>query len=117
VLSVALFTQHLPTPNHRPHHTLCTDLSNSDFNPKIECGASLVIGNHPHVLQRIETYQDGLITYSMGSFVFDNFLFPPSYNAILIVELTPQGVASYELIDVIIQSNGVPQIMPYILAP
>lgn len=69
------------------------------------------------MLQRIETYQDGLIAYSMGNYVFDNFLFPPNYSAILMVELTPQGVEAYELIDVIIQLNGVPQIMPYTLKP
>jgi hypothetical protein len=33
------------------------------------------------------------------------------------VELTPQGVESYELIDVIVQLTGVPQIMPYHIEP
>ena len=79
----------------------------------IDSGASLVIGSHPHVLQRIETYNDGLIAYSMGNFVFDNFLFPPNYSAILSVELSPDGVDSYELIQVVISLDGVPQIMPY----
>jgi len=79
----------------------------------IDNGASLVIGSHPHVLQRIEEYEDGLIVYSMGHFVFDNFLFPPNYSAILNVVLSPEGVSSYEMIDVIVQLNGVPQIMPY----
>lgn len=79
----------------------------------IDSGASLVIGHHPHVLQRIETYNEGLIAYSMGNFVFDNFLFPPNYSAILKVELSEQGIETYELIDVIVQLNGVPQIMPY----
>jgi len=79
----------------------------------IDSGASLVIGSHPHVLQRIEEYHNGLIVYSMGNFVFDNMLFPPNYSAILSVELSPQGVVSYELIDVVVQLNGVPQIMPY----
>ncbi len=79
----------------------------------IDSGASLVIGHHPHVLQRIDTYKEGLIAYSMGNFVFDNFLFPPNYSAILKVELSKQGVETYELIDVIVQLNGVPQIMPY----
>jgi poly-gamma-glutamate synthesis protein (capsule biosynthesis protein) len=79
----------------------------------IDSGASLVIGSHPHVLQRIEPYKDGLIAYSMGNFVFDNFLFPPNYSAILSVELSPEGVESYELIQVVVQLNGVPQIMPY----
>ncbi|MDT8382343.1 MAG: CapA family protein [Brevefilum sp.] len=79
----------------------------------IDSGASLVIGSHPHVLQRIEGYKDGLIAYSMGNFVFDNFLFPPNFSAILSVELSPEGVESYELIQVVVQLNGVPQIMPY----
>lgn len=79
----------------------------------IDSGASLVIGSHPHVLQRIEAYGDGLIAYSMGNFVFDNMLFPPNYSAILVVELSLNGIESYELIDVIVQLNGIPQIMPY----
>ncbi len=79
----------------------------------IESGAALVIGSHPHVIQRIERYQEGLIAYSLGNFVFDNYLFPPNYSGILVVELTPQGVESYHMIDVIVQLNGVPHIMPY----
>jgi poly-gamma-glutamate synthesis protein (capsule biosynthesis protein) len=79
----------------------------------IDSGASLVIGSHPHVLQRLETYKDGLIAYSMGNFVFDNFLFPPNYSAILSVELNKDGIQSFEMIDVVIQLNGVPRIMPY----
>lgn len=79
----------------------------------IDSGAVLVIGSHPHVLQDIEAYKDGLIVYSMGNFVFDNFLFPPNYSAILSVELSSDGIESYQLIDVIVQLNGVPQIMEY----
>jgi poly-gamma-glutamate capsule biosynthesis protein CapA/YwtB (metallophosphatase superfamily) len=81
----------------------------------IDSGASLVIGSHPHVLQRVERYKGGLIAYSMGNFVFDNFLFPPNYSAILVAELSPQGVDDYELIDVIVQLNGIPKISPYSL--
>lgn len=79
----------------------------------VDSGASLVIGSHPHVLQRIEAYKDGLIAYSMGNFVFDNFLFPPNYSAILSVELSPKGVESYEMIQVVVSLDGIPQIMPY----
>jgi poly-gamma-glutamate synthesis protein (capsule biosynthesis protein) len=79
----------------------------------IDNGATLVIGSHSHVLQRIETYNDGLIAYSMGNFVFDNFLFPPNYSAILSVDLSPKGIESYELIEVVISLEGIPQIMPY----
>lgn len=37
----------------------------------IEAGAKVVIGHHPHVTQPFEKYQDGLIFYSLGNFVFD----------------------------------------------
>ena len=39
----------------------------------IDAGADLVIGHHPHVLQRIEEYKQGLILYSLGNFVFGSF--------------------------------------------
>lgn len=38
----------------------------------IEWGADLVLGHHPHTLQGIEEYRNGLIAYSLGDFVFDN---------------------------------------------
>jgi len=36
----------------------------------IEAGADLVIGTHPHVIQGMEVYNDRLIFYSLGNFVF-----------------------------------------------
>ncbi|HEX5057136.1 MAG TPA: CapA family protein [Gammaproteobacteria bacterium] len=36
----------------------------------IDAGADLVIGHHPHILQGIEQYRDGLILYSLGNFTF-----------------------------------------------
>lgn len=37
----------------------------------IEAGASLVIGNHPHIVQPMESFPNGLVFYSLGNFVFD----------------------------------------------
>ena len=37
----------------------------------IDCGADLVIGHHPHVLQGIEKYKGKYIAYSIGNFIFD----------------------------------------------
>ena len=37
----------------------------------IDCGADLVIGHHPHVLQGIEKYKGKYIVYSLGNFMFD----------------------------------------------
>lgn len=39
----------------------------------IDAGATLVIGHHPHVIQPREMYKGGLIFYSLGNFVFDQF--------------------------------------------
>lgn len=39
----------------------------------IDAGAALVIGHHPHVTQTVENYKDGVIFYSLGNFVFDQF--------------------------------------------
>ncbi len=36
----------------------------------IDCGADLVIGNHPHVLQGVEVYKGKVICYSLGNFCF-----------------------------------------------
>ncbi len=37
----------------------------------IDNGARIIIGHHPHVIQEIEYYKDGLILYSLGNFIFD----------------------------------------------
>lgn len=39
----------------------------------VDAGADLVIGHHPHVEQNIERYQDKLIFYSLGNFIFDQY--------------------------------------------
>ena len=38
----------------------------------IDAGADVVIAHHPHVIQGIERYKDGLIAYSLGNLLFDN---------------------------------------------
>ncbi|MBM4402665.1 MAG: AmmeMemoRadiSam system protein B, partial [Candidatus Cloacimonetes bacterium] len=37
----------------------------------IDSGADLVLGSHPHWVQGVEIYQDKLIVYSHGNFIFD----------------------------------------------
>lgn len=39
----------------------------------IDAGATLVIGHHPHVVQPEEHYSRGLIFYSLGNLVFDQY--------------------------------------------
>ncbi|HJR19828.1 MAG TPA: CapA family protein, partial [Actinomycetota bacterium] len=37
----------------------------------IDAGADLVVGTHPHWVQGIQRYRDGVILHSLGNFVFD----------------------------------------------
>ena len=37
----------------------------------VDCGADLVFGHHPHILQPYEKYKGKYIFYSLGNFVFD----------------------------------------------
>jgi len=39
----------------------------------IDAGAAVVVGHHPHVAQPVEAYRDGIILYSLGNLVFDQF--------------------------------------------
>ncbi len=37
----------------------------------IDNGAKIVAGHHPHVIQEVESYNGGIIAYSLGNFIFD----------------------------------------------
>ena len=36
----------------------------------VDAGADLIVGHHPHLLQGVECYKNGIICYSIGNFVF-----------------------------------------------
>lgn len=42
----------------------------------IDAGADIVVGHHPHVMQRVEEYNGKLIFYSLGNFIFDQYFSP-----------------------------------------
>ena len=50
----------------------------------IDAGALIVWGSHPHVLQPVEEYADGIIYYSMGNFSFGGNLYPADYDSAVI---------------------------------
>ena len=39
----------------------------------IDAGADLIIGGHPHVVEEVEKYNNKLIFYSLGNFIFDQY--------------------------------------------
>lgn len=73
----------------------------------IDAGASLVLGSHSHRLQEIEHYNNGLIIYGLGNFVFDGFDDIANLTAIFSVKLGKSGVISYEWYPLVIV-DGIP---------
>lgn len=73
----------------------------------VDAGADLVVGHHAHILQGIHRYNDGVIAYGLGNFLF-NIDGPPE-TAILNVWLDENGVRQLELIPAIIQEHGQPR--------
>ena len=37
----------------------------------IDAGTNVILGHHPHVVQCVERYNDGVVCYSLGNFIFD----------------------------------------------
>lgn len=50
----------------------------------IDAGADIVHGHHPHVLQRIEEYNGGIIYYSLGNFSFGGNTYPRDMDSAVI---------------------------------
>lgn len=49
----------------------------------IRCGASLVLGHHPHVLQGIEKYKGRYIVYSLGNFCYGGHTCPADKDTMI----------------------------------
>lgn len=63
----------------------------------IDAGADIVWGSHPHVLQPVEEYGDGIIYYSMGNFCFGGNGCPDDFDTALFqqeVIRSPEGEIS-----------------------
>ena len=78
----------------------------------IDSGAHLVIGHHPHVIQRVERYNKGTIFYSLGNFIFDQRS-PRSTREGLIVEIHFHHNLKmrFRFIPVVIQHYAQPKII------
>jgi len=55
----------------------------------IDEGADIIVGHHPHVLQRVEVYHGKTIAYSLGNFVFDNHRPSRARTMILWIDWNP----------------------------
>jgi poly-gamma-glutamate synthesis protein (capsule biosynthesis protein) len=53
---------HFPPPSHLD---LARDI--------VDWGARIIVGHHPHAIQGIEEWKDGVICYSLGNFLFPDY--------------------------------------------
>lgn len=84
----------------------------------IEDGADLILGSHPHVIQGVEQYRNGVIAYSLGNFCFSDvssqhivrklgFKQQPENRESFIFkcEVTPDGIKDYQVIPIYIKHS------------
>jgi poly-gamma-glutamate capsule biosynthesis protein CapA/YwtB (metallophosphatase superfamily) len=75
----------------------------------VDYGADVIVGTHPHVVQAVEEYKDGLIFYSLGNFVFDGFEGNANQSAILWITVSGKKEITYSLMALNIV-DGIPRI-------
>lgn len=72
----------------------------------IDAGADVVLGHHPHVLQGIERYRQGVIFYSLGNFAFGSRSSTAAQSVIARITLD-NGVREVELVPLNVKNSEV----------
>lgn len=81
-----------------------TENQKSLFRYAIDCGADIVYNAHPHVLQPMESYHDGVIFYSLGNFCFGGNRNPSDKDTAIMqvtVERTEEGTVRLAEVEAI----------------
>jgi len=77
----------------------------------IGCGATLIVGHHPHVLQGVERKDNGIIAYSLGNFVSDMIMKRSRETAILSLRLNGGRIDELKLIPALIGEDSCPKVL------
>jgi poly-gamma-glutamate synthesis protein (capsule biosynthesis protein) len=68
----------------------------------IDSGAHAVIAHHPHVVQGIESYNNGIIFYSLGNFIFDlagmQSKLGPDFSFLVKCGFSKKGMSHFEVL-------------------
>lgn len=62
-----------------------------------DAGADVIIGHHPHVLSSFDIYNDTVIFYSLGNFIFDQGWSRTKDSALVQYKLTYDGIGLFEI--------------------
>jgi len=78
----------------------------------IDAGAKVIIGHHPHVTQPVEQYNNGLIFYSLGNFIFDQAWSQETKKGeIAKIIFEEKKIKSYELFPIYSNSFCQPELL------
>ncbi len=74
-----------------------------------DAGADVIIGSHPHVVQEVELYEDSIIFYSLGNFLFDQGNTYARDSVMAEYTREPDGSGAFRLYTVRIE-DGAPHV-------
>ncbi|HEY6988885.1 MAG TPA: CapA family protein [Bryobacteraceae bacterium] len=94
--------------HHGIEYTLKPNAAQTAFaHAAIDAGATLVIGHHPHVVQPSESYHGGLIFYSLGNFIFDQYQrVETQHGEVVQVSFVGRNILATHVIPVKITPSG-----------
>ena len=70
-----------------------------------EAGADVIIGHHPHVISSVDVYNDTVIFYSLGNFVFDQGWSRTRHSALAQMIFQKDGTARFEVLPMNIREG------------
>ena len=73
----------------------------------IDSGATVVLGHHPHVLQGVERYRDGVIIYSLGNFAFGSYSNTATRSAIALLTFRDRQLRELRLVPINVKNAEV----------
>ncbi len=83
------------------YQTQSNDLQKRIAHALADGGVDIIVGHHPHVAQEVEWYNDTLILYSLGNFVFDQNFSEETMKGMAVKvtisedDITPEYFTSY----------------------
>jgi len=77
----------------------------------IDAGAHLILGHHPHILQGIEQYGNGLVAYSLGNFVFDLWQTRLRETIIFKARFSKEKMVDFKVIPAVINDFHQPELL------
>ncbi len=76
----------------------------------IDAGATIVAGHHPHVAEDVEYYKNGLIIYSLGNYIFDQYFSKETMRGLMaFVTVDKNKILRAEFMDNVLNTKYQPE--------